>query len=128
MGLQVSESAIPTRKNITGVLAHSTLKQRLVGELPTKRRRVSAEEDKASPGDPGIALEVRRGQKPKRPGKLPRRGSHQMASHPLDHLNDSKAWELQELNRGGRSSAVSSMVALDPSQLVLRTSVEEGMD
>ncbi|KOX68819.1 hypothetical protein WN51_06987 [Melipona quadrifasciata] len=29
----------------------------------------------------------------KRPGKLPRRGSRQMASHLLDHSNDSIAWE-----------------------------------
>ncbi|CAD1476178.1 unnamed protein product, partial [Heterotrigona itama] len=36
----------------------------------------------------------RRGSKPKRPGKLPRRGSQQMASHPLDHFNDSRAWEI----------------------------------
>ncbi|CAD1479543.1 unnamed protein product, partial [Heterotrigona itama] len=42
----------------------------------------------------GIALEERSGLKPKRPGKLPRRGSQQMASHPLDHLNDSTAWEV----------------------------------
>ena len=30
----------------------------------------------------------------KRPGKLPRRGSQQMASHLLDHLNDSRVWEV----------------------------------
>ena len=30
----------------------------------------------------------------KRPGKLPRRELQQMTSHPLDHLNDSRAWEL----------------------------------
>ncbi|CAD1469432.1 unnamed protein product, partial [Heterotrigona itama] len=30
----------------------------------------------------------------KRPGKLPRRGSQQMTSHPLDYLNDSRAWEI----------------------------------
>ena len=30
----------------------------------------------------------------KRPGKLPRRGSQQMVSHLLDHLNDSRAWEV----------------------------------
>ena len=29
-----------------------------------------------------------------RPGKLPRRGSQQMVSHLLDHLNDSRVWEV----------------------------------
>ena len=33
-------------------------------------------------------------QKPKRPDKLSRRGSQQMVSHPLDHWNGSKAWEV----------------------------------
>ncbi|KOX76648.1 hypothetical protein WN51_11877 [Melipona quadrifasciata] len=43
------------------------------------------------------ALRSKKEEARSRRGKLSRRGSQQMASHPLDHLNDSRAWEIYQL-------------------------------